>query len=351
MPFPRPTLTEIIQRTFSDISSRVGAPAAILRRSVVGVLARVIAGASHMLHGHLDYIAREANISTAVDTLPMWAAVWGIKRKDAEFASGIVNFIGTVNGSAIPAGTILNRSDGVQYSTRAEVILAAGVASAVVDALLPGTLGDADAGTMLSLVEPIAGINGSPVVAAGGITNGAEVESNDRLRGRLLARIQKPPHGGSASDYEQWTLEVSGVTRAWVYPLYLGPGTVGITFVRDDDTPSMIPSAAEVEAVQVYIDSVRPVTAEVTVFAPMEVPVNFTIAANPNTQAVRDAITAELLDFFRLESVPGGTLFLSRVDEAIGLAQGEVSHVTSVPAANIVRVPGQISILGAITWL
>lgn len=353
MAFPRPTLPEIIERTFSDIASRLSIPAAILRRSVVGVLARAVAGASHMLHGHLDYIAREANPATAVDALPLWASIWGIKRKDAQFAVRTVNFAGTFDGAAIPAGTILNRADGIQYATNSEALIVAGVASVAVTAVEPGARGNCDAGTVLSLVSPIAGISGAATVTAAAGTDGTEVEGSDRLRARLMSRIQQPPHGGNKADYEAWALDVPGVTRAWIYPLYLGPGNVGITFVRDDDSPSILPSAAEVAAVQAYIDEVRPVTATATVFAPAEVPVPLSIAVVPNTQAVKDAVQAELADFFKRESSPGGTLYWSRMDEAISLAQGETSHQLTVPAPNthVVRAAGQISVLGVITWL
>lgn len=353
MAFPRPTLVELIERTFSDIASRLSIPTAILRRSVVVVLARAVAGASHMLHGHLDYIAREANPATAIDTLPLWAAVWGVKRKDAQFAVRTVNLVGTVNGTPLPAGTIFNRADGVQYSVNAEVLIAAGVASAAVTAVEPGELGNCAAGTVLSLVNPIAGINSAATVTADPGTDGTEVEGKDSLRARLLSRIQQPPHGGNKSDYEAWALEVPGVTRAWVYPLYLGPGTIGITFVRDDDSPSTIPSAGEVAAVQAHIDEVRPVTATPIVFAPVEVAVPLSVAVVPNTQAVKDAVTAELSDFFKRESAPGGTIYWSRMDEAISLAQGETSHQLMIPApnTNVVRAAGEISTLGPITWL
>ena len=110
----------------------------------------------------------------------------------------------------------------------------------------------------------------------------------------MLARIQQPPHGGASYDYTTWALEVSGVTRAWVYPQELGLGTVTVRFVRDfDATP--IPYAGEVAAVQAYIDARRPVTALVTVVAPAAVPINFQIQGlTPSNATVQAAGSATI---------------------------------------------------------
>lgn len=350
MPFQRPTLTELIERTFSDITSRLNLTSALLRRSVVGVLSRALAGASHMLHGHLDYIAKESLPDTAEDNLPRWASIWGVSRRAAEFATGTVDFTGTLNGTVIPAGTVLRRSDSVDYETDADATITAGVASAAVTAVVAGAAGNADASTSLTLVNPIAGVNSTCAVAVGGITNGSDVEDDESLRARLLLRIQQPPHGGAAYDYEGWALEVPGVTRAWVYPQQLGIGTVTVIFVRDNDA-SIIPDAAEVTAVQDYIDERRPVTADVTVVAPTPVELDFTISVTPNTAAIKAAIEDELRDFLSREAEPGGTLNLSRINEAISQAAGEFSHVMTVPAADVVSATGEIQVFGAITWL
>ncbi|MDP1682722.1 MAG: baseplate J/gp47 family protein, partial [Burkholderiales bacterium] len=186
-------------------------------------------------------------------------------------------------------------------------------------------------------------------VTAAGITNGADTEIDASLRARLLKRIQQPPHGGAKYDYEAWALEVAGVTRVWVYPAELGLGTVTVRFARDDDA-SIIPDAAEVTAVQDYINARRPVTAQVTVAAPVAVPRNFTIQLTPNTQVVRDAVTAELTDLIRRESEPGGTILLSHIREAISIAAGETNNVLSAPAADVTHTTGQMATMGAITW-
>lgn len=350
MPFQRPTLEELIERAAADIATRLPGADARLRRSNLNVLTRVHSGAVHGLYGYLDFVARQVMPDTAErEFLARWASVWGIARKSASYAEGNVTFTGT-NGSIIPEGTLLQRGDGAEYTTDAETTIAAGTATVAATASVAGAAGNADAGVMLSLVSPITGVNTAATVAAGGIAGGADEESDESLLARLLARIQEPPHGGAAFDYVQWALDVPGVTRAWVYPQELGVGTVTVRFVRDDD-PSIIPDAAEVQAVQDYIDERRPVTADVTVVAPIAVPLDFEISGLlPDSQAVRDAIAAELADLLRREAEPGGTILISHIREAISIAAGEHDHVLVSPTADVTHATGEIAVMGSITW-
>ena len=350
MAFPRPTLTEIIDRVLADLSSRVvGVDGAVLRRSVLGVLGRALAGASHELHGRLDYIAQQVIIDTAdAEYLERWASVWGVRRKAAEFAVGDVTFTG-VSGAGIPEGSVLQRQDGALFETAEDGTIASGTATVPVRAVEAGAAGNTVAGIALTLQQPITSVQVQAVVAAGGVTNGSDDEDDEALRGRLLTRIQQPPQGGADFDYVAWALEVPGVTRAWVYPLEMGLGTVTVRFVRDNDA-SVIPDAAEVEAVQAYIEERRPVTSEVFVVAPIAVPLDMTIQISPNAAPVQAAIEAEIRDLIRREAEPGGTILISHLNEAISTAAGEFDHVIVSPTGNVEHDTGEIAVPGTITW-
>ena len=350
MSFQRPTLTDLIERALADLSSRVvGVDGAVLRRSVLGAIARMSAGSAHEMHGHLDYLARQVIIDTAdAEYLDRWANVWGVRRKAASYATGSATFLGA-NGSVIPNGTLLQRQDGALFQTLSDGTIAAGTATVPVRAQSAGDDGSADAGVKLTLMQPVAGVQSTATVAVGGLTGGADAESDERLRARLLARVQKPPQGGADFDYEAWALEVPGVTRAWVSPMEMGAGTVTVRFVRDDDA-SMIPDAGEVAAVDAYIQARRPVTAEVFTVAPIAKPLNLTIQLNPNTPAVQAQVQAELADLLRREAKPGATLLVSHLNEALSIAPGEFDHVIVTPNANVTHAPGEIPTLGGITW-
>jgi uncharacterized phage protein gp47/JayE len=350
MAFDRPTLSEIVERVEQDFVSRLSLAGAVLRRSVIGVLSRVVAGAAHLLHGHLEFLARQLfPDQSELEYLERQGSLYGISRKAAEFATGDLTFTGT-NGT-IPAGTELQRSDGLRYETLADGTIASGTATIAVDAQTAGDAGNANAGLVLTLVSPIIGVNSSATVAAGGLTQGVDQEDDDDLRTRIIDRIQFAPHAGTARDYEAWAKEVSGVTRAWAFGAEMGPGSVTVRFVRDNDTP-IIPDAGEVTAVQDYLDERRPITAEVLVVAPTSVTLNFTIELTPDTADARAAVEAEIRDLLtRDEVVPGGTVLLSQIRTAIGIAAGVTDYDLTVPAADVTHTTGQLPVFGAITWL
>lgn len=349
MPFERPDLPTIIDRIGADIESRLPGADARLRRSNLAVIARAEAGVAHSLYGYIEYYARQVIPDTAEsEWLERWATIWGVVRKPAAAASGAVTFTGT-NGVSIPTGTVLQRSDGAEFETIADGTISAGTVDIVTTARIAGDAGNTSAGSQLSLAAQVLGVTSAATVAAGGLVGGADVEADDALRQRLIARIQQPPHGGASFDYIAWALEVPGVTRAWVYPMEMGPGTVTVRFVRDGDA-SIFPDAGEVAAVQAHIEALRPVTAELFVVAPVALAVNITVAITPDNPQVRNAVTAELADLFSREAVPGGTILISHIREAISLATGENDNVVTVPAGNVVAGAGEMPVLGVITW-
>lgn len=350
MSFARPDLQTLIDRAAGDIETRLPGADARLRRSNLNVLARVHAGGVHGLYGYLDWLARQILVDLAeAEILERHASIWGIARVPAAFAVGQATATGT-NGTVVPAGTFFRRADGAEYATDAEATIVGGSAALALVAVEAGQAGNAAANTTLNIVTPIAGLNAVATVMAGGLTSGADIEEDDSLRARVLARIQQPPHGGARHDYVAWAKEVPGVTRAWCYPLELGVGTVTVRFVRDDDA-SIIPDPAEVATVQAYIDARRPVTANLTVVAPVAVPIAFQITLTPNSAGVQAAVEAELRDLLLREAEPGSTILISHIREAISLAAGETDHVLVAPAADVTHTIGEMATFGSITWL
>lgn len=347
MAFSRPTLSDLINRAFADIQSRLPGADVSLRRSNLNVLSRVHAGVVHGLYGFIDWLSKQLIYDTAeAEYLERWASIWGVNRIPASFATGTATVTGT-DGVVIPAGTELQRVDGELYTVDADVTIASGTAVVSITAFEAGQVGNIDSVSTLSLTTPIAGI--ATDVTTITVGSGADAESDEALRVRLISRIQQPPHGGAKYDYEAWAKQVAGVTRVWVSPIEQGLGSVTVRFVRDDDV-SIIPDAGEVATVRDYIDSVRPVTALVYVGAPIAAPINFNIAVVPNTAAVKAAVEAELIDLIRREGQPGGTIYLSHIRAAISVATGESNYTMTLPAADVANGAGVISTMGTITW-
>jgi uncharacterized phage protein gp47/JayE len=350
MPFTRATLQELRTRVENDLVARLQLAAAVLRRSFVRILARAWAGIAHGLYGYIQFLSQQLLPDTSEgEYLERQASLYGLSRTAATFATGNVTLTGQ-DGTLIAAGTVLQRSDQLQYEIRADVTISSGTATAILDALVAGQIGNADAGVALSLVSPIAGVNSSALVAMGGLSLGNDQETDDDFRARVIERYRFRPHGGAEDDYIAWAKEVAGVTRVWVFPGELGAGKVSVRFVRDGDA-SIIPDGAEVAQVQAYIEARRPVTAQVTVVAPISTPLNFTISITPDTAAVRATVEAQLRALLGGDEVePGGTVLLSRIRTEIGLANGLSDFTLSSPNANVTHTTGQLAVMGVITW-
>ncbi len=354
MPFQRPTLADLRDQIRRDFNARLPGADALLRQSNLRVIADVFAGISYLHYGYQVWLSRQLFPDTAETVfLERWASIWGLTRRPATAALGAIAVRGTP-GAIVPPGAEFQRLDRVRYQTEDGATLGAdGTATVAVVAEVAGSSGEAVAGTTVTTVGAIAGVVADATVADPGMAGGADQETDDQLRTRLLARIQTPPMGGSASDYVDWTLEVPGVTRVWVAPQEQGPGTVVVRFAMDDAAhPNGIPTAADVALVQAHLDAVRPVTAQVIVVAPIAHAIDITIATlTPDTPSVRAAAEAELADTLFRNGVPGGTLFVSWLWEAVSVAAGERHHRIVQPPGDVTLGPGELPILGTVTYV
>ncbi len=299
----RPTFAEILDRVRNDMNSRSDGTDARLRRTLHYVLSYVIAGVAHTLYGYIENnVAKQLLPDLASSTnLRRHAAIWGLTNPGgipAAKAAGLMTFT-ALDGTVVPAGTVVARTDGVEVETDAEVTFTGTEEDIDVTAVLAGDDGNAEVGTFHYLSEPIEGLDSFCVVKADpvtglGLTGGADLETDAELRERVLLRIQETPQGGADADYKEWAQTVSGVDNVWVKPWGLGAGTVLVYFTMEGTGSDIIPEAADVTAVQAAIDAERPVTADVTVAAPSELAVDMTIALDTDTAAARTAVEDEL---------------------------------------------------------
>jgi uncharacterized phage protein gp47/JayE len=348
MAFKKPTLNEISEKIKNDIVAKtgIGNP---LKNSFIYAISYALGGACLLMHYRLEYFSKQILPDSADEEhLERWSSIWGVNRKPASFSERDVNLTGT-NGAVIPVSSLLQNDEGYTFETTEEIVFTMSTTIVHVVATEPGKESNVLAGSKLAFQSPVPGVESEALVLATGYIDGEAQESDEELRARLLTRIQRPPAGGKKSDYIQWALEVPGITRAFVYPSWLGEGTVGIAVVTDN-ADSLIPDVAKVSEVQNYIDNLKPVTAKPTVFAPIESVVSMTIQINPNTSDVQASITSELEDLFSRESEPGGRILISHIREAISTAIGESDNFVVNPSTDIQAASGEIKTLGAITY-
>ena len=348
MPFSRKTLPQLRQQIAVDIE-RYSGQAASSRGDIYYPLAQAVAGAVHGLHGHLQYTVEQLFDQSADDTnLLRRAAEMGIYRLPASRASGLLTLTGN-NGVSIPAETLLQDDNQKIYRSTQTVNLTNGTANLPVEAVEAGVAGNLVAGTTLQFITPVSGVDTQASVIS--LSGGADAETISRVRERLAERRKHPPMGGSAQDYIAWTKGAhADITRAWCTPNALGLGTVVVRFVTDNlATP--IPTQAHIDAVKAQLETVRPAGMKrLEVYAPVAKALHLTLTRlTPNDDQTRTAITAELKDLLQREAKPGGTIYLSQINEAISLATGERDHRISL-SDDFTCAAGEFPILGDITW-
>ncbi|HDM8436275.1 baseplate J/gp47 family protein [Yersinia enterocolitica] len=378
MPFNRPTLSELRQRNLSYIQSELKTGGNLLRFSNIGVISDADAGMAHLHYGYLDYIALQSTPYNATDEyLAAWAALKDVFRKPANPATcPTVEFSGTT-GRVIAAGSLLNRADSYQYRLDHEVTLGAdGTGTGSITAVLPSVLddttgggiaGNADAGTSLTLDVAIDGVL-SVATATVKISGGADIESEDAFRSRMLLAYQNTPQGGNDTDYRGWALAVPGVTRCWVKRRLQGVGTVGIYIMCDGNDSGGFPVGTDgvsqleewgaVKAtgdqgrVADHIYPLQPIITIIYVCAPVAAPVNFVISGISTADSeTTTAINTAIDEVFFTEGEPGGKILLSSLLLAIGDVTGTSGFILDSPTTNIQLETGQLPLRGTVTYL
>lgn len=381
MPFKRKTLSELRTDNRQFMQAELEKVGALLRYGNLKVLADMDAGMAHLHYAYLDYIARQTNPFTSTEEwLAGWMALKQIYRKAATPARSTAARISGTPGVTLKKGSVLNRADGYQYTTDADVLIdATKNASVAVTAVLPdisddvtggGNNGNADAGTLLTLDANVPGID-STVTLTEPATGGADIEKEEDFRLRGLLAYQNPPQGGSDTDYRGWALSVSGVTRAWIRRRGMGPGTVVIYIMCDggDTTNHGFPvgtdgvsslddwgatkATGDQGRVVDYIYPRSPVTSLNYVCSPVPGIIDFEISGissvgSETTTAIADAIDSVF--FENGDPLGTGKIYLSDINRAIGDVAGTAGFILVSPSANIEPGVGELPVRGEVNY-
>ncbi len=348
MAFQLPTFKQILARVRADFGGFSDGTTPV--ESVEYILANIQAKLSKGLYGYLTYLLRQAFYDTAEDSYFWhWFAVFGLEQKQAVAWRGTVTFTGS-DGTTIPAATVVQRGDGVLYTTDADVTIASGTATAAVTASVADAASDNADAQPLALGSPIVGVDPDCLVAST-TQSGGDVETVDQAKVRLSLQLKTPPSGGGPGDYVRWALATPGVTRAWEFANLEGPNTVSVAFVRDGDGTGsdIVPDSGERATVLAYLEARAPITVQTYVVTLAAVPLDLTLASlTPDNADVRAAIVESVTDLLEREGAPGGTILLSQINEAISAAAGEVDHVLTSPSADVTYTTAEVPVFGVL---
>lgn len=248
------------------------------------------------------------------------------------------------------------------------------IATVSVEAQSSGIDTNLDAGSQLSIVTPISGIDDPGIVQFDGISGGASVETDEDYRARILLSRSIIEGVFTADQVKLSALSIPGNTRAFVKRPTLSvcaggvgsaidpvPGQVSVFILRDND-PNIIPSQTVLDNTKAAIiaDGALPShTSEVDVFveAPDLVETDFVFTAlTPDTPTMRTAIQDQLSAFFEdtvdFEQTVTEASYLGAIQSTQDLQTGDFieSFTLSSPSGGIVIADGEIASLGDVTF-
>lgn len=254
------------------------------KQSFLGKVARAIAMALLGLQRSVEAVSRDAVPCDRTSTagLDSWAYAAGVPSNGGGFgrnvatpASGGAGLCTGVSGTLFADGLRAMASDGTTIvALSGDVTIpgvppASGSVSGIFLAVTPGSVGNLDAGEILTWESPPAGADAT-VTLTSPLSGGLDAESDGDLLARIFGRFQVPPKGGAAVDYRDWAEAADpAVERAWVYPGAGGTGTVHVVIGSGGSGTARKPSSTVLAVVQADVDARRPVSvSEATMLLP-----------------------------------------------------------------------------------
>ena len=237
--------------------------------SDIGIRLKVLAGEVYSLYSGVEWLKRQSFPQTAQqEYLDMLAVQRGLARKQAVPASGSLTFGRSSPlpyDVQIPAGTVCSTAgeEGVRFATLQDAVLPAQQLSvtAAAGAQEGGRHTNAAAGVVGVMMTPPAGIE--TVVNGTAFTGGADAETDEELRQRLLQSYAAIPNGTNGEFYRAYALGHEGIQSASVKPRAGGSGTVAVYVAAKGAAP-----APELVArIQSELNLLREINVDVTVTA------------------------------------------------------------------------------------
>ena len=275
----------------------------------------------------------------------------GLVRNPATYASGFVTITGQ-EGATIELGDKVS-SDTLTYSVlESKTIDATKNMTVAIECDFLGSIGNCPIGVIKYFPVTLAGL--VEVTNNIALIDGYDVEADADLRQRYLDKVRIPGTSGNSADYLMWTLSVTGVGFAKVFPLAFGNGTVKIIIANSNARAANIDLIASVAS---YIESVRPIGATVTVLSTTEKPINISLtlvidSVNYTIDQIKASIQTSIADYLATIAFQEINISYAKIGSLIIATTGvlDYSNLTINNAtANIVVGAEEVAVIGTIT--
>ena len=255
--FSNQTYEVIKQRILDNINIDIDKREGSFTSNMVSALAEELAKA----YINISDILSLGFIDDTFDTfLDKRVSEFGVYRKEGVKATGEIKVEGK-EGATITNGTLVKAND--LYFTVLNDIELPTDNILYVEANEVGYKYNLLANTEFELVEKNDKV--TKLVNETNFSKGVDVESDEELRKRFVKVVNNPSTSGNKAHYEEWALEVDGVGRAIVYPLWNGNGTVKVMIIGNDNKPV---SEEIINNCKLHIEENMPIGCQLTVTTP-----------------------------------------------------------------------------------
>ena len=322
--------------------------------SDIDIRMKVLAGELFNSEVNLEFIKRQMFPSTATsEYLDLHAQDRGLSRKQEVKATGTIRFY--INEPIeehinIPMGTVVSTEGDEQYRyfTDEAAVLTAGSTFVNVrcTAEKGGSRYNVKVGNITAMVTNVVGIEG--VTNPNAFSGGADSESDEELRKRILNSYITISNGTNKAYYKKLAESVDGVKSASVVPKVRGAGTVDV-YICGDRTMA---SEELVESVQALMDEQRELNVDVKVYAAYIVSASFGVNIVPkqgySRGEIRKNVRESVSEYIGMLEV-GENVYESHLGKAILSAEGVYNYRwMSVYPRNVSVDHDSIAVLGNI---
>lgn len=242
-----------------------------------------------------------------------WLDLHGLEvdltRKQPEYAYGVLSIEGQA-GIEIPVGFMFSTRGTAEKASLYYMALEAvtlddeGKADVHIRAENTGAEYNTPEDTVCLMVQPINGIE--TITNKDVVTGGADLESDDDFRLRIIQAERNGSMTGCDADYIRWAMEVPGVSSAMVEPLWNGNGTVRVIVA---DAEGNMANTELTQRVYDYIVSPNdrskrkaPIGATVTVdsvrFYDIDIRFAFTVIPGADPERISEMFRESILEYF-----------------------------------------------------
>ena len=299
-----------------------------------------------------DWVLDQSFPQTAQGSyLDRHGAMRGVARIPAAKAVGTLRFsveLPPALDMTIPEGTVCMTAGEARFQTTAEVVLLAGqtAVDAPAEALESGSAGNAAPGTVCILTACPVAVTACTNPKA--FSGGADAETDESFRARILESYRRLPNGANAAWYEQTAMNYPGTAAARAVGRARGIGTVDVYVAAE----SGLPSAELLKGLQEILQEKREIAVDVEVKAPTvkAVDVEVEIAAGNGAvyADVKSAVESCISGFFSGRLL-GKPVLLAELGSRIYDLEGVENYHLLAPTADMAADDTVLPVLGEIT--